>query len=298
MKNKFLTLITLGLGVVALNAQKKEDIEAIKSMVGCYKVSFNFSETFSTSKEYQRDKNHSSRAIEWVTVAEETPKKIVLQHILIIDPEGKGKDALVKHWRQDWLYENTDLYTFHKDNLWKYKKLDTKDVKGQWTQVVYQVDDAPRYSASGTWVHLDGKKYWETNADAPMPRRDLKRKDYNVLNRNNRHEIFDWGWLHEQDNKKILRQDGAEDKVVVEEKGMEYYRKIEREKCAVAENYWKEYAPLWKTVRDTWDTRLAKKSDMEVKSGVSDVYLYGDLMKLNPNQHKEAEKLVNDYITK
>ena len=29
-----------------------------------------------------------------------------------------------------------------------------KDVRGQWTQKVYQVDDSPRYEGSSTWVHL------------------------------------------------------------------------------------------------------------------------------------------------
>lgn len=298
MKKRIYQLAALVLSISGVVAQNKEDVKAIKAMEGCYRVSFNFSETFHTSKDYERAKNSSSRAYEWIKVEEETPNKIVLQHILIIDPEGKGKDALVKHWRQDWLYENTDFYLFDKENHWTYKKLSPKDVKGQWTQVVYQVDDAPRYAASGSWVHIDGKKYWETNADAPLPRRDLKRKDYNVLNRTNRHEIFDWGWLHEQDNKKILRKDGEKDIVIVEEKGLEYYRKIEDAKCQVAKDYWKEYAPLWKSVRTAWDGIMDRKKDLYVQKDVPDTHLYGPLIKLNPDQHKEAKKLVEDYVIK
>ena len=52
---------------------------------------------------------------------------------------------IIKHWRQDWLYENTNLYEFYKDNTWKFNQLKAKDVKGQWTQKVYQVDDSPRW---------------------------------------------------------------------------------------------------------------------------------------------------------
>lgn len=89
---------------------------------------------------------------------------------------------IIKHWRQDWLYENTDLYSFDKGTSWKYKKLDKKAVKGQWTQKVYQVDDSPRYEGSSTWVHVDGKDYWANVADAPLPRREqTHRNDYNVL---------------------------------------------------------------------------------------------------------------------
>ena len=134
-------------------------------------------------QKYEKAKNYKSGALEWITVAEESPKKIELQHILIVNPQGTGKDAIVKHWRQDWIYENTDLYTFDKNSHWKYKKLTPESVKGQWTQVVYQVDDAPRYSGTGSWVHVDGRTFWESNADAPLPRREYKsRKDYNVLN--------------------------------------------------------------------------------------------------------------------
>lgn len=280
-------------------AQNQQDVQSIKAMTGCYQVTFNFAETFSPNKEYEKKKNYKSGGLEWVTVADETPGKIALQHILIVNPKGEGKDAIVKHWRQDWLYENTDLYVFDKENKWKYKKLNPNEVKGQWTQIVYQVDDAPRYSGSGSWVHIDGKNYWESNADAPLPRREYTtRNDYNVLNRNNRHEIYSWGWLHNQDNKKLLRTDGQEDQVISEEKGLEYYKKVEDGKCTIAQNYWKEYAPLWKAVRTTWDERLAKKANLEVKKDTKDTYLYEPLMELNPQQTKEAQKLVKDYIVK
>ena len=299
MKRKLLQAAVLAFAVSSVYAQKQEDVKAIKAMTGCYKVSFNFAETFSPNKEYEKKKNYKSGGLEWVEVAEEKLGKIVLQHILVVNPKGSGKDAIVKHWRQDWLYENTDLYTFNKENHWKYTKLDPEKVKGQWTQVVYQVDDAPRYSGSGSWVHVDGKTYWESNTDAPLPRREYTtRKDYNVLNRTNRQEIFDWGWLHNQDNKKVLRSDGAEDVVIAEEKGLEYYQKVEDSKCLIAKDYWNEYAPLWKTVRQTWDNRMNQKTDLFVKKNESDIYLYEPLMKLNPNQHKEAEKLVKEYIVK
>lgn len=299
MKQNIFTLAALVLSIGNLSAQKQEDIKSIKAMEGCYRVEFNFAETFHPKKNYERAKNSNSRAYEWIKVEEETPNKLVLQHILIIDPEGTDyQSSIVKHWRQDWLYENTDFYHFDKENHWKYQKLDKKEVKGQWTQVVYQVDDAPRYAATGSWIHADGKHYWETNADAPMPRRDLKRTDYNVLNRTNRQEIFDWGWLHEQDNKKLMRTDGEKDVLIVEEKGMEYYRKTEDAKCQIAKNYWKEYAPLWKSVRTTWDGIMNRKTDLYINNKESDVNLYGGLIKLKPTEHAQAKKLVEDYVIK
>ncbi len=284
---------------IFLQAQNPKDIKAIKAMTGCYEVSFNFAETFVHQKGYEKKKNYRSGALEWVEVAEETPNKIVLQHILITNPMSSGKEAIVKHWRQDWLYENTDLYVFDKDGHWKFKKLSPESVKGQWTQAVYQVDDAPRYSGSGTWIHSDGRTYWESNADAPLPRREYTtRKDYNVMNRNNHHEIFDWGWLHDQDNKKIIRKDGEEDKLIVEEKGFEYYTKIEDGKCIVGQNYWKEYAPLWSSVRQSWNEELTKNEDISIKPNEGEILLYNGIMKLSPKQNKEAKELVKNYIVK
>jgi hypothetical protein len=293
---KVLSLLTIGLASLG-QAQSQKDIQSIKAMTGCYEVRFNFAETFSPDKTYEKADNYTSKALEWITVAEESPKKIELQHLLIVNPKGTDKNTIVKHWRQDWVYENTDLYVFDQDNKWKYKKLSPEDVKGQWSQIVYQVDDAPRYSGTGTWVHVDGRNYWQSNADAPLPRREYTtRTDYNVLNRTNNQEIFDWGWIHNQDNKKIKRQKGAQDQLLVEEKGIEYYKKVDDAKCINAQNYWKEYAPLWSSVRQAWDERLADKKDLEVLPNQRDTYLYEQIWNLTPKQTKEAQKFVKEYI--
>ena len=293
---KNITILALAV-TATMQAQSQKDIQAIKAMTGCYEVSFNFAETFSKNKEYEKKKNYRSGALEWVTVAEESPKKIALQHILIVNPKGTGKDAVVKHWRQDWLYENTDLYVYDKEGHWKYKKLSPADVKGQWTQAVYQVDDAPRYAGSATWVHVDGRNYWENTTDAPLPRREYTtRQDYNVLQRTNHHEIYDWGWIHDQDNKKILRKDGQPDTEIVQEKGIEYYKKVDDGKCRIAQDYWKEYAPLWKSVRQSWDDEMAKKQDITTMPGTEDVYLYNDLWKLKPSEGAAAKKYIKKYI--
>lgn len=298
MKKKIIRLIVLGFAS-HLMAQSTQDTDAIKAMKGCYQVSFNFSETFSPKHNYQKKENYTSGALEWVEIVEEKPNTIRLQHILIVNPEGKGKEAIVKHWRQDWLYQNTDFLAFIKENHWAYQQRNPDEVKGQWSQMVYQVDDAPRYSGSGTWMHVDGRKFWESSTDAPLPRREsTTRKDYNVLHRNNKHEIFNWGWLHNQDNKKILRDGQNNDETIVEEKGLEYYKKIEDGKCLVAQNYWKEYATFWEIVRQTWDTELAKKKDLYLKPNEKDTYLYSKLIKLEPHQTKEAKQAVLDYILK
>jgi len=96
---------------------------------------------------------------------------------------------IIKHWRQDWIYENTEFYIYDHDNKWSFLKLPNDNVKGQWTQKVFQVDDSPRYEGSGSWVYVDGKKYWESTTDAPLPRREYTtRSDYNLTDIYSRNE--------------------------------------------------------------------------------------------------------------
>ena len=270
-------ILMLAVLVMSAQAQKKkknQDIKAIKDMCGCYEVEFNFAETFSPDKDYEYHDNYRSGGLEYVFPISESNDKIVLQHLLIV-----GDTMIIKHWRQDWLYENTDLYTYDKDNTWKYQELDKSEVKGQWTQKVYQVDDGPRYEGSASWVHIDGKSYWESVAAAPLPRREFsKRDDYNVMVRENRHEITKYGWLHEQDNQKVLR--AQEDNLLAWEKGWNTYTKTEDSKCNVAQEWWNKHEAYWADVRVVWDELFASKSTVKIKKKVDDKVLFMQLFAL------------------
>ncbi|MGK7397416.1 MAG: DUF6607 family protein [Candidatus Cyclobacteriaceae bacterium M3_2C_046] len=267
----FSLLATVGLA----QKKKKQDLEAIKSMCGCYDVTFNFAETFSPDPDYQFHDNYRSGALEYVFPIEETADKVVLQHLLII-----GDSMIIKHWRQDWLYENTDLYVYQKNNTWHYTALEPKEVKGQWTQKVYQVDDGPRYEGSASWVHLDGRHYWESLADAPLPRREFsKRKDYNVMKRRNRHEIKAEGWVHEQDNDKLARSEN-EVKLIAQEKGINIYQKTDEKRCQLAREWWEDHKTYWADVRWAWDQLFARKTNLGINMKVEGMVLFERLFAL------------------
>ncbi len=290
MKKLFILTLCLATGVLQAQKKKKQDIEAIKSMCGCYEVSFNFAETFATAKDYEFHDNYRSGALEYVLPVEETKDKIVLQHLLII-----GDSMIIKHWRQDWLYENTDLYVFHKDNTWKYKTLPKEQVKGQWTQKVFQVDDGPRYEGSSSWVHVDGRNYWENTADAPLPRREFsKRSDYNVMVRRNRQEITGSGWVHEQDNGKVVRENGS-DKLLAREKGWNTYEKVDESKCQLAKTWWQEKKAYWADVRYTWDELFAAKKAFSLEKKVDDKVLF---MKIFALQDEMLKGTYNSTLAK
>lgn len=296
MNKIFTTALLLSIPYFSLaQSPIKEDITAIKSMCGCYEVEFNFAETFQNNpaEGYVPSPTKKDYGLEWIELVEDQPKKLVLQHILIVNDS-----TLVKHWRQDWEYENTSLYEFYNDKTWKFRTLPKKEVKGQWTQKVFQVDDSPRYEGSATWVHLDGRHYWENNTDAPLPRREHTiRKDYTVLNRTNVHEITKEGWTHDQDNVKILRDEKGNDKVIAKEKGTDYYKKVSDSKCIAAQKYWKENAALWKNVRSKWQSIFDRKKDLTLEGRVNKKPLYSHLFELKADASKaETDKIIDSFI--
>ena len=272
-------------------SKKQMDYSAIKSMCGCYNVEFNFAETFNYSKDslYEASKVKNDKALEWVQVIEDSPSKISLQHILIIG--DSANHYIVKHWRQDWLYENKDFMMYNHDNNWTYIEKPPIDVAGQWTQKVFQVDDSPRYEGSATWVHVDGKSYWENETSAPLPRREYtKRSDYNVTLRRNRHEITPLGWIHDQDNDKIIRSEEGVDLILAKEKGFNSYTKIDDSKCVYGQEWWDENKDKWAVIREVWDEVYTSGEDLYLKQEVDGVRLYQELFGLEKNIKKSKVK--------
>jgi hypothetical protein len=278
-----LSLMILSLNAVAQKKKLQQDKEAILAMTGCYKVTFNFAETFSPDTAYKFHKPYYSWGIELVTPLEVSNKKIVLQHLLIVDDS-----TIIKHWRQDWLYENTELYQFDKENHWKRLQLSAKDVKGQWTQKVYQVDDSPRYEGTATWTHVDGKHVWENTTDAPLPRREFtKRSDYNVLKRRNKVYMTEKGWMFEQDNQKILRKEGT-DKLLAWEKGFENFTKLSDDQCLAGTKWWNINQAYWADVRYVWNEVYNTNPDLSLKKKVDDTLLWEKLFKIGDESAKNT----------
>ena len=301
MKKIFLTSIMALFVCFGMQAQskKEKDINAIKSMCGCYEVTFNFTETFNYSEDstYIPSKNKIAHGLEWANLIEDENNKLSIQHILIVG--NPAEPMIVKHWRQDWLYENTNFYMFNHDNQWTYQSKSAEEVTGQWTQKVYQVDDSPRYEGSATWVHVDGKSYWENTTPAPLPRREYtQRSDYNVTLRGNRQEITDYGWVHEQDNEKIIREAGKEDIVLAKEKGFNTYKKVADSRCKAAAKWWTENENKWAAVRKKWDQVFSENQDLELKDKVDNKPLFKQLSEETLNESLEIEEIIDAYIVK
>ena len=301
MTNKLLSFSILTIITISFFGQdqiKQMDKKAIKSMCGCFDVGFHFAETFSYSEDtnYMPSKIKHAGALEFAQLVEETEDKVVIQHLLIVGSEESP--YIIKHWRQDWIYENNDFYMFNHDNKWTYKNINDNNVKGQWTQKVYQVDDSPRYEGTASWVHVDGKHYWENTTDAPLPRREYtKRSDYNVTVRTNRHEILANGWVHDQDNKKVIREADSEDKLLAEEKGINNYNRVDESKCKAAAEWWQENKDFWKQVRISWDEIYGLNKNLELKDKVEGKRLYDVLFGMDvKTSKKKINKTIESYV--
>ena len=292
-----ITLIILSINTLYTQTKKSKDITSIKKMCGCFEISFDFAETFikTENKNYKKSKNYSTSALEWAQLIKDEKNEISIQHILISGT--KEKPYIIKHWRQDWLYQNTDLYTYDHDNNWNFLKKNKKDVKGQWTQKVFQVDDSPRYEGSGYWVHIDEKSYWENTTSAPLPRREYsKRSDYNVTMRGNRQEITSTGWIHDQNNKKIIRKNGEKDMILSYEKGFNNYVKVDEARCNSAIKWWDENKNKWELVRDKWSEVYSRNKNLKLKKSVKNNPLYMVLFSAEINQVDEINSVIESYI--
>ncbi|ARN78991.1 hypothetical protein BST97_13890 [Nonlabens spongiae] len=294
-------LSSIVLSVVSLGAfaqdKMEQDAEAIKKMCGCYEVSFNFAETFQHVKDslYKPSKNKVTGGLEWAQLVTDEDGMIQIQHLLQVGPPSQP--MIVKHWRQDWMYENQDFYMYNADNEWSFVNKPKSEVEGQWTQKVYQVDDSPRYEGSATWVHVDGKSYWENTTPAPLPRREYTvRSDYNLTMRGNRQEITENGWIHDQDNQKIVREKGAEDVLIASEKGYNVYKRVDDSRCAAAQEWWKENYDKWEAVRDTWSAIYGRDKDLVLKEKHENKRLYDYLFNENLTEKKEIKKTIESFV--
>jgi len=242
----------------------------VDKLCGCFDVEFKYAETFSPDKNYKfHDREEISGGTELIIPVEVSDKKIVLQHLLIITDS-----MIIKHWREDWSYENPTVWRYKGDKVWVKEQLPASDVKGKWTQAVWEVSDAPRYQGASEWVNLDGKTIWQNTADAPLPRREYSvRSDYNILKRTNRLIITSEGWRHEQDNQKIIRSNSG-DKLLVEEKGLNTYKKLDDSKCAAGKAYWEKNKDYWTKVRKTWEAYVVSHSTITLKSDIKGKVLH------------------------
>ena len=234
------------------------DRTAILAMAGDYKVTFDFQETVSFREGYTPKERYKTGGHEMVRVIADTGEFISLQHILVVGDGEKVPFMPIKHWRQDWQYEPASIMAFKGANTWQKQPLVESERAGKWSQTVYQVDDTPRYAAVAAWDHTDGTSEWASPPSwRPLPRRDAtKRSDYHAIEAVNRHALTPTGWVHEQDNSKLVLT-GDAPKLLVREIGVNTYDHFTDFKTEVGTDYWNATKDFWAAIRGEWDTLLS-----------------------------------------
>ena len=264
--------------------KKERDRRAILALAGDHRVSFDFIETASSASDYQPARPYFSWATERAFVIEDKSDFISLQHVLVmefVDDEGEVQGPFVmKHWRQDWSFEDKTVVEFRGEQTWEERKLRTS--KGAWVQAVYQVDDSPRYQVSGRWFHEGGlsifrsRDFWR-----PLPRREFSvRNDYNVLG--GRHEITvtPRGWLHTQFNQKLLTKNGEIEKTLATELGAVRYERITSPSLVKSEEYWENTKEFWAVVRSTWASIEGGEKPFTLRGKLDEQPMYVHLFSL------------------
>ncbi|MEM8739077.1 MAG: DUF6607 family protein [Planctomycetota bacterium] len=259
------------------------DRRAILAMAGEYQVTFQFRETVPLQPGYVLRDPYRSQATEFVEVIEDRGDYISLQHVLVLHQEDQETPRVVKHWRQDWTYQDTELLEFRGRRTWEHVKLDPQQAQGTWTQAVYQVDDSPRYESYGRWTHTGDRSAWESAETwRPLPRREFsKRSDYQVLIARNRHTITPAGWVHEQDNRKlVLDAQGRPQTVLAHESGLNVYDRTDTVDFTAGREYWTQTAAYWQDVRTLWADHFEEKPRFTLEKKVDGQRLHAALFSL------------------
>ena len=282
--------------------KKNKDRMAILSMVGEYRVGFEFLETFGSRDNYRLDKPYQSWGTEMVIVIKDEPNFISLQHVMMMyfkDNDGNTTGPYIqKHWRQDWRYEDSKILNYRKNKIWETDKV--SNIDKTWSQTVYQVDDSPRYESFGKWVHSKSASRWVSQSTPrPLPRREFSvRNDYSLLMGLNKITVMSWGWVMEEMNEKII----SPNNFLGSEYGIARYQRISNYDFKPAYDYWDKTKDYWSIVRNKWTEVLSNKKvcllkNVEGKPLYLYKFNYAEEYKNNPN-NKQAFIDVDNIVTK
>lgn len=237
----------------------ERDRQAILAQAGDYRVRFDMRETIALVDGYTPLDAKTSGGHEIVRVVEDTGDTIVLQHILVMEHEGQTH--VIKHWRQDWVYQPDTVLTYAGPDSWTLTPVAADARTGAWSQTVWQTDDSPRYGGVGRWSYDNGMAAWTSDQTwRPLARRDATRDPvYDRYVGTNRHVLMPDGWAHLQDNLKLGSSQGSDGDLTayVQEDVVNTYRRFDGFDPSAGDAYWAATSDYWAAVRAAWDAAIA-----------------------------------------
>ncbi|MEL6743726.1 MAG: DUF6607 family protein, partial [Planctomycetota bacterium] len=110
-----------------------------------------------------------------------------------------------------------------------------------------------QYAAKSQRLHIEANRWFGT----PPRREYTKRSDYHILESINTHTVTPEGWVHEQSSRKLILDDaGQPQEVIVHERGLNSYVRVEEERLSAAIDYWQEHKSAWAEIRAAWEPIL------------------------------------------
>ena len=132
---------------------------------------------------------------------------------------------------------------------------DLKATPGVWTRRVTNLDDGPRYQCAARWTADTAYPEWTCSSYAPIPgreTRDMRRADYDTLDRTTRIVAYGQSWLERQDNVKTIHRDGARSPLA-REVGKNWSIRLPESECEAARAFAAPRRAFWDLVREVWD---------------------------------------------
>ena len=245
--------------------QFERDRQSILAQAGQYRVHFDMRENVSFRPDYDPMEGKLSGGSEIVRVVYDKGDRISLQHILVMEHEGQA--IVIKHWRQDWVYQPEAVLTYAGPNRWTLMAVSAQERAGAWSQTVWQTDDSPRYGGVGRWTYANGMKVWTSEPTwRPLARRDaVLNPIYDRYLGTNRHALTPNGWVHIQDNMKMSGRAGGEPIAIVQEDVVNTYDRSTSYSPKAGDDYWAATKDYWAAVRDAWDAVIARDNGVYVE---------------------------------
>jgi hypothetical protein len=289
----------------------ERDRQAILTMAGAYRTSFDFIETVGFTPQYEPPAPYQSWGTERVYIVASEPDFISLQHIIVMHFAAEdgtlSAPMVVKHWRQDWQYQDVAVHAFQGNGVFERQGLDAMATLGTWTQTVYQVDDSPRYEAIGRWTHAQGVSFWQSDdRRRPLPRREFSvREDYQTLFGSHRITITPHGWTQEEDALKLVLDERnnprSEQPFLAREAGLSRYDRIVGYDFSAGDDYWRTTGPFWSRVRAYWTTLYRNESAFYFVKSVEGVPLFMALFDMADESFdtvEQADAAIQDTLSR
>jgi hypothetical protein len=266
--NMFFTLSLILAGPTSLAGTFEKDKETILKQAGCYLVDYSFVETESLKPGYERDRrvydaNTVHSTYELIIPVQKSEREIRLQHVLFVRDQVTGNVTFIlKHQAEDWAYGQEFRYDFVSRGLWRAVEID--EHQHQWTRKVTNLDDGLRYQCSSKWDHSKANPEWSCSNFAPIPgreTRDMKRSDYNTLDRSTRLIVYQDSWLERQNNIKTIQDESDKRVALARELGRTWYIKQPTSLCQEAQTFASQRSKFWEINMSVWDEILGARQE-------------------------------------